>query len=275
MNIDAAEYIGYDHFDCAFIRGKWSNSDRCGSQIFLSKSCHDLDIISWLMSGVRPVKVSSFGSLKYFRPENAPEGSGTRCALDCSIEKDCPHSAVTTYIKRNKWGFYAWESIEHLGGIEATEEEKLASLKTDNPYGRCVWRCDNNVYDHQTVMIAYENGVTASFTLCGGAVPAGRPLRITGTKGELELTAEGEAILRTPDLYAPSGYVTTPLTEEGVDAGGHSGDLLLVEDFVGILKGEAPSISATTLEDSIYSHLIGFDAETALRESRVVEIENI
>ncbi|UKS26921.1 hypothetical protein LOZ80_36595 [Paenibacillus sp. HWE-109] len=47
----------------------------------MAKSCRDLDILAWMKADTRPVKVSSFGSLLQFRPENAPTGAGKRLAL--------------------------------------------------------------------------------------------------------------------------------------------------------------------------------------------------
>ena len=55
--------------------------------------------------------------------------------------------------------------------------------------------------------------------------------------------------------------------------GGHGGgDLALVADFVNVVRGEAPSISTTSLDDSVTGHLIGFSADRAMAERRVVEI---
>jgi hypothetical protein len=42
-----------------------------------------------MKSGIAPLCVASFGGLMQFRPENAPKGSGTRCTVDCEIEKRC------------------------------------------------------------------------------------------------------------------------------------------------------------------------------------------
>jgi hypothetical protein len=56
--------------------------------------------------------------------------------------------------------------------------------------------------------------------------------------------------------------------------GGHGGgDLRLVADFVRIVRGEPASISTTTIEDSVTGHLIGFCADHAREEHRVVEID--
>jgi len=53
------------------------------------------------------------------------------------------------------------------------------------------------------------------------------------------------------------------------------GDMRLVEDFIHVVRGEAPSISTTDIADSVYGHLIAFAADEAMLEGRVVEIEDL
>ncbi|MFK4998828.1 hypothetical protein ACI2OX_20585 [Bacillus sp. N9] len=93
INIQTAENVGYSHMAVSFVRGKWNNKENCKSTMLLAKCCHDLDIITWMMSGMKPKRVSSFGSLMHFRPEKAPVGAGKRCLVDCKIEHECPFSA--------------------------------------------------------------------------------------------------------------------------------------------------------------------------------------
>lgn len=53
----------------------------------------------WLarIVGRKAVRVSSFGSLYHFRPENRPDGAADRC-LDCGVEAVCPYSAKKLYM---------------------------------------------------------------------------------------------------------------------------------------------------------------------------------
>jgi len=275
INIQTEENVSYHHFATSFIRGKWGNSDICGSKIIMQKCCHDLDLITWLKSGVAPRYVSSFGGLKQYKPENAPSGSGKRCLSDCKIESSCPYSAKKIYMECGRWEQYAWRGIEHLGE-NISDKAKLESLKKDNPYGRCVWHCDNNVEDHQAVMIEFEDGSTATHTLNGGVPKPCRTIHITGTKGELAGVLEDAYLtIRHPDARKDHEY-TVEMIDLNISRDMHGGgDLRLVADFVKTMKGQAPSISCTSLKDSIYGHLIGFAAIDAIEGRKIVEIEKI
>lgn len=276
LSINTAENVCYHHMACAFIRGKWGNRDTCLSPMLMSKCCHDLDLLTWMKSGIAPSKVSSFGGLMYFNSDNAPEGSGTRCLNDCKIERDCTYSAYKHYIEMSKWGFYAWEGMEHLGK-DLTVEQKIESLKTDNPYGRCVWKCDNNVVDHQAVLVEYEDGSIATHNLTGGTSKPNRYIHLIGTKGEIEgAIKDGYFTVRHPDVQKGHEY-----TEERVDINVSSsdmhggGDFRLVADFIRLMRDEPVSLSSTRLEDSIYGHMIGYAADRAMKGEKVVYIENI
>lgn len=275
ISIQTEENVSYHHFATAFIRGKWGNSDLCGSKIIMQKCCHDLDLITWLKSGVAPKYVSSFGGLKHYRPENAPAGSGKRCLADCKIESACPYSAKKIYVDCGLWKQYAWRSIEYLGE-NIPDEAKIDSLRKDNPYGRCVWHCENNVEDHQTVMIEFEDGTTAVHTLNGGVPKPCRTIHILGTRGELTGVMEDAYLaIRHPEPANGREYSVDTI-ELNISRDMHGGgDLRLVADFAKTMKGQAPSISCTSLKDSIYGHLMGFAAIDAMGERKVVGIENL
>ena len=273
ITVNTTERVSYHHMAVGFIRGKW-NHKATSNPMLMSKCCHDLDLIAWMKSGVRPVRVASLGSLMHFRPEKAPAGSGTRCLVDCAIEADCPYSARKHYLEQNLWGTYAWHCLEYLG--QPTEDDKINSLKTDNPHGRCVWRCDNDVVDHQSVIVEFADGAVAAHTLTTGTAKPCRTLHLVGTLGEIEGSVEdGAFVVRFADARPGHEFTETPVDlNVSMDMHG-GGDLRLVEDFVRVVRGEQPSLSTTRLEDSVYGHLIGFAADAAMEEKRVVEIEDL
>ncbi|MFE5323185.1 Gfo/Idh/MocA family protein [Paenibacillus sp. NPDC056579] len=274
VSVTTSENVSYHHMAMAYVRGKWGNKGKSGSSMLMAKSCHDLDIITWMQGDVRPARVGSFGSLMQFRPENAPEGAGTRCLVDCAIEESCPYSARKNYIEQRLWRAYVSYNT-HLG-VKASDEELAESLRTDSPYGRCVWHCDNDVVDHQTVIIEFEDGSTGTHVMTGGVSKPGRAIHIIGTKGEIQgELEEGSYIIRHPDARKGRIYSEQRI-ELGVANDMHGGgDLRLAEDFVKVLRGAEPSISSTALEKSIDGHLIGFAADRSRAENKIVELRRV
>lgn len=271
LTIRLSENVSYHHMAAAFVRGKWGRESAYGSTMLMQKCCHDLDLMAWFKSGIPPVRVSSFGGRMFFREEKAPALAGTRCLVDCPIEEQCDYSARKHYIEMGRWEMYAWHGIEHLGE-HLTQEQKLESLRTDNPFGRCVWKCDNDVVDHQSVIVEFADGCTGAHQLSSNSCRPFRSIHLVGTEGEIEgVLEDGAFVVRKRDVQAASAY-----SEEKVELqvkremhGG--GDLRLVGDFLRTLRGEAPSLSATTLEDSIWGHRIGFAADRARLNQNVVE----
>lgn len=279
LNVQAVEHVSYHHMAMGFVRGKWSRRDESHSTMLMAKSCHDLDLITWMKSGVAPVKVSSVGSNFYFRPEMAPAGAGTRCLVDCPIEAECDYSARKHYIDHpERWGQYVWDSLEHIES--PTIEDKIASLKGDNRYGRCAWKCDNDVVDHQSVAIEFADGATATLNMIGGSARLMRSIHLVGTKGEIQGRFEDSAFtIRHMDLrpgheFSEQQVNLNEVGDTSGSTGNHGGgDLRLVADFLSLLRGDIPSISSTSIEDSIAGHLLGFGADRAREESVVVPID--
>jgi len=275
LNIQTAEHVSYHHASVGFIRGKWNRKDVYGSSMLLSKCCHDLDLMIWFKSGIAPQRASSFGGLMYFRPEKAPPGAGTRCLVDCEIEESCLYSARKLYLDHpERWHFYVWNTVD-VKDIPGPEERERA-LKTDNPHGRCIWKCDNDVVDHQSVVVQFADGSTATHNMVSGAARPGRYIHIVGSKGEIRGCMEdGAFTIYRPDTR-PGHQSAIEKVELDVSGDMHGGgDLLLVQDFVNVINGSAPSLSTTSIEDSIYGHLTVFAADEAMETQSIVEIERL
>jgi len=275
MNIQTAEHVSYHHMSSCFVRGKWSRKVQCCSSMLMSKCCHDLDILTWLKTGSAPRLVSSAGGRMYFRPEMAPKGAGTRCLVDCPVESDCLYSAKKIYLDHpDRWSFYVWTDLEHI--TNPTLEQKVEALKTTNPHGRCAFKCDNDVVDHQSVVIQFADGATATHDMVGGTSKPCRTIHIIGTTGEIHGVMEDGLIIVTHPDPRPGHEYSQEHIDLNVSGDMHGGgDLRLVEDFIHVLRGEKPSISSTHLEDSVYGHLIGFAADQSMQENRMIPISII
>lgn len=278
ISIETCEHVNYHHMAVSYVRGKWRSEKLCFAPMLLAKSCHDIDIMLWMMKETEPVTVSSFGSDFQFGVDRKPIGAGERCMSDCPYVDECIFSAKANYLAAQRWHQYVWKCLEGEGKL--TDEMKENSLKTDNPYSKCVWdfERDGNV-DHQTVIVNFSNGATGSFSMIGGSAKSERNIHIVGTKGEIKGTFEDSRyVVRTMAPSTKSGYTETvyDLNETGDKigaTGGHGGgDKMLVLDFIDYLNGHEPSVSCATLEDSVISHRTVFKAEEARKNEAVIKI---
>lgn len=281
INIQMTEHVSYHHLSTSYIRGKWANSDKCHTTMLLAKCCHDIDLMMWFMSETKPVSISSFGSKFQFKPENAPENAGTICMKDCPLVDECVYSTKRLYIDHpDRWSFYVWDALE---GIEnPTIDDKIALMKTDNPYARCIYKCDNNVVDHQSVLVNFASGATGTHNMVGGSAEPRRNIHIIGTKGEIFGNFEESkfTVLKinpSPDAHNEEcdvEEVDLRVTGDMVGAyGGHGGgDERLAEDFVKFIRGGQPSLACTSIFDSVAGHLCVYLADKS-RESGGLPIE--
>lgn len=264
INIQTTEHVSYHHLSTSYVRGKWANSDECHTSMLLAKCCHDLDIMMWMMSETTPTQISSFGSKYQFKPENAPEGAGTICMLDCPHVDTCIYSTKRLYLDHpDRWSFYVWDELEHIEN--PTMEDKIALMKTNNRYARCMYKCDNNVVDHQSVLVNFASGATGTHNMVGGAAEPRRNIHIVGTKGEIFGNFEDSKytflkINPSPDAHNEEcdvEEVDLRVTGDMVGAyGGHGGgDERLAADFVKFIRGEEPSLACTSIFDSVAGHL--------------------
>ncbi len=272
-HIENSENVGFAHASIAYIRGKWNSEKKTGSSYMLAKCSHDADYICWFNSNTVPEKVSSFGSKKFWVKEKAPLNSGTKCLVDCPIEEQCPYSAKKMYIDNDPMPITVWADI-HKDYREITTEEKIEALKTFSPFGKCVYKTDSDLIDQQIMMIYFSNGSTACHTLISGVAMAGRHTKIYCTKGEIEgFTEENCFYVRKYNqdniLYDER---KVEITEDILDDNHYGGDSRLVQDFIRLLNGEKPSVSTSTLDKSVYSHLCVYSADKSMKKGKIVKI---
>ena len=231
--IDHEEHIGPDRMAHTFVRGLWSQKAATGP-IFLSKCCHDADFLMWLVGAESAGDVYSRGALTVFRSSHAPDGATERC-IDCPLERECRYSAVDLYLRRGEW----------TSGFDVPEGQTLADVieteLREGRYGRCVYHCDNDVYDNQTVNAVLDSGVRITMHLEGTSMQEGRSTQIIGERGML--LADGGRVSLMLD-----GMVTAQVENDFSalnDAPLHAGaDAALLQDFFeSIAEGREPAAS--------------------------------
>lgn len=266
VSINHEECVGNVHQSHSFVRGNWGNSKR-SSCMLLQKSCHDMDILQWLI-GKKCKKVQSFGSLTYFRKENAPKGSPEYCIEGCK-EENCPYNAVKLYLddKENDW--FRSAATRKTNPTDEMVEEALRNTQ----YGKCVYKCDNDVVDHQTVNLLFEDGVTAVFSM-NAFNKGGRFIHIMGTKGELHAAIDGETPITVYDFDTKTTKEYDVITSDGINGDHGGGDYGIVTTLYDYLNDSDDGISASGITTSVENHLIVFAAEKSRETNSVVDMDD-
>lgn len=263
VSINHTENVGYFHFAHSFVRGNWRDEFTSTPSI-LAKCCHDLDLISWFVDSPC-TSVSSVGSVRFFNKENAPEGSTDFCMGGCRVKKNCPYDAEALYITDP---FYKAKFIKYMGrtltGKAKNSKEDIINAVRYGDYGRCVFHCDNNVCDNQTVTMNFQNGAVAVLNMNGFSNKMFRECHIVGTKGELV----GYGTKLRMNIFG-KGSKTIHTGSPGMT--GHvEGDILLISNFVKIICGEKTDLSdVTTIDATVISHDIALAAERSRKNGGV------
>ncbi|VTR53770.1 Oxidoreductase family, NAD-binding Rossmann fold [Serratia fonticola] len=264
VSLQHLEPVGYWHQAHSFVRGNWRN-DQQAAFMLVAKilSRYRLDP---LRDGYPCEQVSSFGGLRHFRQENQPQGAADNC-LDCSVEAECPYSAKRIYlgdIHKATPGFLRVLTPE-------VDQEQLVAALRNGPYGRCVYRCDNNVVDHQVVNMQFSGGRTAAFTMTAFTKMEDRKTRIFGSQGCLE--GDGRYIRITSFLDDRETLYDVDEAEDLHTMSGHGGgDYYLMQHFIAAVRANDPSQVLSGPQETLQSHLMVFAAERARRENAVITL---
>jgi len=267
VSFEATEGVEAWHQGHSFVRGHWSVMAKATPMI-ISKSCHDLDILSWLVNS--PCEsIGSFGSIMHFRPDQAPAGAPARCTDGCPAAGACLWDAHRYLTDQRRWLEAVFDQAK-----TASDAEIVAWLRT-SPWGRCVYHCDNTAVDHQTVNMSFASGATGTFTMT--AFSQGRDLAIFGTKARL---LSGERVQRTAGCdIVIEDHATHTLQRVSVDVdqnGGHGGgDAGLIAMLHTEMCRPRAEDMESSLQISVESHVMGFAAEEARRTGRVLKLAEV
>ena len=252
ITLQASEGVGTFHQAHSFVRGHWSVTEN-SSPMIIQKSCHDLDIIQWMMD--RPfTAVSSFGQTSYFNGQHVPANAPPRCIDGCPVGDTCQYNALRYLTDQRGWLPYVYN-----GGEVASDNDVREWLKTSN-WGRCVYQCGNTAVDHQVLNIRFAGGATATFTM--SAFDSGRNIEIWGTEGVLrggtytKRIADCDVVVRQHASGEMSKINVNPL--EGGNANHGGGDRGLMEALHDEMQTTDPNDMRSSLSASVESHLFGF-----------------
>ncbi len=269
VSVNMSEGVGAFHQAHSFVRGHWGVKEK-STPMLIAKSCHDLDILCWIL-GKECLQVSSFGDLSHFNLANKPEGAPLRCTDGCPVAEDCKYNAELYTSSQKGWLKHVWPLYD-VDNPPKTEEI-LEWLKSSQ-WGRCVYQCDNNVVDHQTVNMEFQEDITATFTMT--AFDYGRNMEVFGTEGVLrggetvKLLTGSEIIVQNHISQEFEKYALEEV--EGGYAGHGGGDQGLVLDLYREMTCEDVNDMQTSIKVSVQSHLIGYAAEDSRLTGKSISI---
>lgn len=277
ITVEHRENVAYWHMAHSFVRGNWRN-ERLSSPMILAKCCHDLDILVWNLN--QPVKrLSSIGSLLHYRAETVGPEIPLRCTDNCPIEPTCAFSAIGIYLEYRhnpamienaaKWGIdlnapHVWpytvlsEDVSYAGRLKALET---------GPYGRCVYRCDNDVVDQQTVSMELASGASVVMVMHGHSDEEHRSMRYDGTRATLRARFGHRSEIT---VHEHGGKVESIPIDDPNASGHGGGDHGLMADFLRTIRGESEALTSARV--ALESHLLAFAAEEARRDGTVINM---
>ena len=266
IGFDHKENIGHYHMAHSFVRGNWRNSNET-SPIILAKTCHDMDIITWLVND-ECASVYSSGDLNYFNEKNAPKESSKKC-LQCKLKDECIFSAKRVYLDNcgDIW------PINTLCANPTYDNIKEVLDKTN--YGTCVWKVeDNDVCDNQVAVIEFKNGVRGTFTVTAFTHNQFRETMLFGTKGSIYAnTRDNEIVVRQHGIDENAESNITLIKPKKIVGGHGGGDVGLLEDFINVVNSSEKE-PRTSVKQSIQSHLMSYACEKSRLEKRRIEIDS-
>jgi hypothetical protein len=277
--------------------------------MILAKCCHDLDLLYWFLSE-KAARLSSTGNLRHFVEANAPQGAPKRCTDGCPAAETCPFYAPRIYIQSlpikaavarsdraviraiGKIALHRPNLARLLGKLappvqmlseysgwprstitEFPESDKAVyEALGEGPYGRCVYRCDNDVVDHQIVNLSFPSGITTSLTMHGHSHEESRTLRVDGSQATLlGKFAYSQAWLEIHPHFPGAELERFNFPTEVDQTSGHGGgDAGLMRRFVSAMRGEQAPL--TSARDSLESHLMAFAAEDSRLDGKTIDM---
>ncbi len=161
LTIEANEYYynGRTYFR------RWNRLRRFGGGLWITKACHDFDLLNWLAGG-RPKRVFANAALSYYR--SRPE-AGRNCRT-CQLWETCPDCYQRNLPESPDWDRLA-ELTERVTGV---------------PRDLCLFNAEKDTFDNGMAVIEYDNDVRACYVVNVVSGRSTRQIRVMGTKASVE-----------------------------------------------------------------------------------------
>jgi predicted dehydrogenase len=224
-------------------RSPWRRHSRYSGGSMLEKSCHDLDILNWMMN-CRPQRLSSFGGQRIF---NANPTLPDRC-------DHCPVGNSCQYYKQ-----------PDISDHEDRAEGDLHQYIPEDD--RCIYNIDKDYADVQSICIEYENGGLVNFLLNFNAMGprAGRTFHAIGHRGQIW----GHLHTATVYSYQNQDDSVTEYDCSGDGSGHGGGDRIHAMQLLRMMK-DPNYVPDSNARAGYLSAMMCFASDIARSEGRLV-----
>lgn len=238
---------------------RWNARMNKSSGLLVHKSTHHFDLINWWL-GQHPSKVSAFAQLNLYGSKNSPFADVPAPGLRCA---NCPHAEECEF-------YYELSDFEKF---YYADNEAYDGYMKDN----CIYAEDIDIYDTMAVTVQYDKGAVLSYSLNATTPYEGWHAVINGSKGRLEIH-NYEAGLEVSDQNHILFYdLNNNVTDYAItkSKGGHGGGDTRLRKMLFLDNIPDPLGHAAGTTDGAYSILIGVGANKSIKESKVVDIEEL
>ncbi len=216
----------------AAMHGNWRRASKWAGPMILEKCCHDMDIMHWL-TGSRPARVASFGSLRFFRPEHAKKNE--------------------LYPVGDKG--YRYYDRGLATGFAVGEEENVTPFSSDK-----------DSIDNQVAIMQLENGAHVSFHYCMHSAQLERRFYMCGTLGTIRADVLTGKVEYTPVGWKSETEVVVPISGDG-----HGGaEEPMARDILTCMRDGTPM--PTSAEDGVTASFTCFGIEESRHGGKVVDM---
>ncbi|HBG25811.1 MAG: hypothetical protein A2X47_00040 [Lentisphaerae bacterium GWF2_38_69] len=157
-------YGGKDYFR------RWNRFSSLSGGLWLTKACHDFDLITW-MAGGKPKSVYAVSSLSHYKSK---PNAALRCR-DCPLKDTCPD-------------FHDLDKPSN-GSLAPLLSKLEYKMQQDGPMAPdlCLFNSEKDTFDNGIAVIQYDNDIRATYTVNVLAAKTTRQMKIIGTEGMVEL----------------------------------------------------------------------------------------
>ena len=239
--VSLSEQLSVAH-GASFLRRWHADAGQSGGLI-VHKSCHDLDLVCWLLDS-RPRLVGSLGGSNTFnKPAPAPYGS------QCAVRPECPYADTGLHEHRTR--------AEHAD---------------PTAYGldRCVFRQDASIVDNQVVSFEMANGTRGTYYLAmQGPLRSERRITLIGDAARLDGVFEDGLFTVT---FTDPKRERLVWSTKGRKLDGHGGgDMASVTSFLDACVGRSPP-PIRNVQDALSSLAFATAAERSRLGQRMVTL---